>query len=103
MIDMARTLDQILETEKPEIVAGAKVKAENILLNIHLGEIRTLMEKTQGEIASALGVKQPTVAGMEKAGQDLKLSSLKRYVEAGGGKVTLDIELPDGQHHGFTL
>lgn len=100
---MARTLDQILETEKPEIVAGAKVKAENILLNIHLGEIRALMEKTQGEIASALGVKQPTIAGMEKAGQDLKLSSLKRYVEAGGGKVTLDIELPDGQRHGFTL
>jgi hypothetical protein len=40
---------------------------------------------------------------MEKAGKDLKLSSLKRYIEAGGGKVRLDIELPDGKHHGFVL
>lgn len=100
---MARTLDQILETEKPEVVTGAKAKAEAILLNIHLGEIRALIEKTQGEMAEALGVKQPTVAGMEKAGQDLKLSSLKRYVEAAGGKVTLNIEFPDGHRHGFTL
>lgn len=100
---MARTLDQILETEKPEVMAGAKAKAEAILLNIHLGEIRALMEKTQGEMAEALGVKKPTVAGMEKAGQDLKLSSLKRYVEAAGGKVTLDIELPDGHRHRFAL
>ena len=89
---MARTLDQILETEKPEVVANARAKAEAILLNIHLGEIRSLMEKTQTDMAEALGVKQPTVAGMEKAGKDLKLSSLKRYIEAGGGKVRLDIE-----------
>jgi|SRR5690554_3543839 len=100
---MARALEQILETEKSEVVNGTKAKAEAILLNIHLGETRTLMEKTQSEMAEALGVKQPTIAGMEKAGQDLKLSSLKRYVEAAGGKVTLDIEFPDGHRHGFAL
>ncbi len=85
------------------MVAKARDKADVILLNIRLSEIRALMEKTQNEMAEALGVKQPTIAGMEKAGKGLKLSSLKRYVEAGGGKVRLDIELPDGQHHGFTL
>ena len=100
---MARTLDQILETEKPEVVADAKAKAEEILLSIHLGEIRSLMEKTQNDLAEAMGVKQPTIAGMEKAGRDLKLSSLKRYIEAGGGKVRLDIELQDVKHHGYTL
>lgn len=100
---MARTLEQILEDEKPEVAAEATAKAEAMLLNIHLGEIRALMEKTQNDLARALGVKQPTVAGMERAGKDLKLSSLKRYVEAAGGKVRVDIELPDGQHHGFML
>ena len=100
---MARTLQQILETEKPEIVEKARKKADAILLDIHLAEIRALMHKTQAEMATALGVKQPTIAGMEKAGQDLKLSTLKRYIEAAGGKVRLDIELPGGQHHGFTL
>ncbi len=102
-IDMGRALDQILETEKPKVVTGAKTKAEAILLNIHLGEVRALMEKTQANLADALGVKQPTVAGMERAGKDIKLSSLKRYIEAGGGKVRIDIELPNGQHHIFVL
>lgn len=50
-----------------------------------------------------LGIKQPTVAGMEKPGRDLKLSRLKRYVEAAGGKLRLDVELPDGSHYGFVL
>ncbi len=100
---MARTFDQILQSEKPEVVAKARAKAEDMLLNIRLGEIRALLDKTQADMAKALGVKQPTIAGMEKTGQDLKLSSLKRYIEAGGGKVRLDIELPDGRHHGFLL
>lgn len=33
----------------------------------------------------------------------LKLSSLKRYVKAIGGKLRLDIELPDGSHYGFPV
>lgn len=52
-------------------------------------------------MAQALGIRQPTVAVMEKAGRDLKLSSLKRYVEAAGGKLRLDVELPDGSHYEF--
>jgi hypothetical protein len=36
-------------------------------------------------------------------GRDLRLSSLKRYVEASGEKVRSDIELPDGHHYQFRL
>ena len=61
------------------------------------------MQKTQVDVAQVLGIKQPTVAEMEKPGRDLKLSSLKRYVEATGGKLRLDIELPDGTHYGFSV
>ena len=74
-----------------------------MLLNIQLAKIRALARKTQAEMAETLDVKQPTVAGIERVGQDLKLSTLKRYVEAAGGKVRLDIELPDGNHHEFLL
>jgi len=73
---MARTLEQILESEKPEVVSKAKELASAALLNINLGEVRALLEK---------------------------LSSLKRYIEAAGGRVRLDIELPNGQHHEFPL
>ena len=100
---MARTLDQMLATEKPEVVAKARATAEEMLFNIHLVELRERVQKTQGQMAVALGIKQPTVAGMEKPGRDLKLSSLKRYVEATGGKLNLDVELPDGTHYGFPV
>ena len=100
---MARTLDQILANEKPEVVAKAQKAATEMLLNIHLAELRERMNLTQGDIATSLDIKQPTVSYMEKPGRDLKLSSLKRYVEASGGKLRLDIELPDGTHYGFSL
>jgi DNA-binding XRE family transcriptional regulator len=100
---MGRTLDQILVAEKPEVRAKAQAKAEEMLLNIHLAELRERVQKTQVDVADLLGVKQPTVAEMEKPGRDLRLSSLKRYVEATGGKLRLDIELPDGTHYGFSV
>lgn len=100
---MARTLEQILAVEKKEVVEKAQEKAEEILLHIHLAELRELVQKTQVDLAGVLGIKQPTVAEMEKPGRDLKLSSLKRYVEATGGKLRLDVELPDGTHYGFAV
>ncbi|NIG76507.1 XRE family transcriptional regulator [Cedecea neteri] len=100
---MGRTLEQLLAEEKPEVVAAAQAMADEMLLNIHLAELRDKVRKTQNEMAQKLGVKQPTVAEMEKKGRDIKLSSLKRYVEAAGGKVKLDIELPDGTHFNIAL
>ncbi|MDM4207559.1 helix-turn-helix domain-containing protein [Klebsiella spallanzanii] len=98
---MGRTFEQILGDEKPDVVADAQ--AMDILLNIHLAELREKVQKTQVEMAQTLGIRQPTVASMEKPGRDLKLSTLKRYVEAAGGKLRLDVELPDGSHYGFAL
>jgi predicted transcriptional regulator len=100
---MAKKLEDILANEKPAVVAKAQKAATEILLNIHLAELRERMNLTQGDIAETLGVKQPTVSDMEKPGRDLKLSSLKRYVEASGGKLSVDIELPDGTHYGFNV
>lgn len=98
-----KTLEEYLAEEKPEVVAAAQAMADEMLLNIHLAELRDKVRKTQTEMAQKLGVKQPTVAEMEKKGRDIKLSSLKRYVEAAGGKVKLDIELPDGTHFNIAL
>lgn len=100
---MGKTLEQLIADEKPEVVASAQAIATDILLNIHLAELREKVQKTQVEMAQALGIRQPTVAVMEKLGRDLKLSSLKRYVEAAGGKLRLDVELPDGSHYEFVL
>ncbi|AWX98608.1 transcriptional regulator [Marinomonas primoryensis] len=100
---MARTLDKLISDQKPEIVRNARKKAEDMVLGIHLAQLRERMNITQEDMANTLGVKQPTIAGMERKGRDVKLSTLKRYVEGAGGKLTVDVELPDGSHYGFNL
>ena len=100
---MSRSLQQILDTEKPKVVAKANELASQMLLVIHLAELRDKAQLTQMQVAAAMGVKQPTVAGMEKLGQDIKLSSLKKYIEATGGKLRLEVEMPDGSHFGFSV
>lgn len=102
-LTMGKSLRQLLAEEKPEVAAAARVRAEEILLNIHLAELREKVKKTQVEMAQALGIKQPTVAGMEKPGRDVKLSTLRRYVDAIGGKLNIDVELPDGTHYMFRV
>ncbi|MFS2058826.1 helix-turn-helix domain-containing protein [Kosakonia cowanii] len=100
---MSKTLEQLIAWQTPEVVAKAQTQAQEMLLNIHLAELRERVQKTQNEMAQELGLKQPTVAVMEKQGRDIKLSTLKRYVEATGSKLRIDIELPDGSHYGFAL
>lgn len=100
---MSKTLEQLIAEQAPEVVAKAQTLAQEMLLNIHLAELRERVQKTQNEMAQELGLKQPTVAVMEKQGRDIKLSTLKRYVEATGSKLRIDIELPDGSHYGFAL
>ena len=58
---MARTLREIVDREKPEVVERAKAIASEILLDIHLAELRELADMTQKEMAKAMGVTQPTI------------------------------------------
>mgnify|MGYP003137647202 CR=1 FL=1 len=79
------------------------IKEDDALLEIHLADIRKILGITQNQMAEALGVTQPTIAGMEKLGQDIKLSTLKKYTEAVDCKINFDVELPNGEHYVFTI
>lgn len=87
----------------PEALAAAKEKAADMILDIRLAELREITHLSQVEIAKAMGISQPSVANLEKSGKDLRLSSLKKYIEATGGKLRIDVELPDGTHFGFPV
>jgi DNA-binding XRE family transcriptional regulator len=58
-----------------------------------LKALRLLAERSQEQIAQALGVKQPSVLKIERQ-TDLYLSTLRRFVEAAGGTLELRVELP---------
>ena len=58
-----------------------------------LKALRKLARRSQEQIAQSLGVKQPSVLKIERQ-TDLYLSTLRRFVEAAGGKLELRVELP---------
>jgi len=58
-----------------------------------LEALRLLADRSQEQIAQALGVKQPSVHKIERQA-DLYLSTLRRFVEAAGGTLELRVELP---------
>ena len=47
---------------------ATEIMAAEMLLNIHLAELRERVQKTQVDVAQILDIRQPTVAGMEKPG-----------------------------------
>ena len=57
----------------------------------------------QVELACGVGISQAALVAMEQGGNDIKLSTMKRYVEAMGGKLRVDVELPTGRHVGFNV
>nr|AKN37101.1 Cro-like protein [Vibrio cyclitrophicus]AKN38190.1 hypothetical protein [Vibrio splendidus] len=81
----------------------AQQQAAEMLLELNLAEIRHSVHMSQAQVAESMGIKQPTVASLEKNGKDVKLLSLKRYVEALGGRLRIDIEMPDGHHFGMKV
>jgi predicted transcriptional regulator len=77
--------------------------ADELLLENQLYLIREELEISQKELAETLGIKQPSLSAIENRGNDLKISTMKKYVEAMGKKLRIDVELPTGKHIGFNV
>jgi transcriptional regulator with XRE-family HTH domain len=58
-----------------------------------LRDVRKAMGKTQALVARKLGVKQAHIARTEQRA-DMLISTLRGYVEALGGELTLNVKLP---------
>ncbi|MDA3977852.1 helix-turn-helix domain-containing protein [Gallibacterium sp. AGMB14963] len=80
-----------------------KLMADEMRMELQLQRIREELEISQQQIAAALNIKQPSVAALEKRGNEIRLSSIKRYVEAMGGVLNLSVELPTGKTVTFHL
>jgi DNA-binding XRE family transcriptional regulator len=57
-------------------------------------DLRHAVLRTQEDLATALGVGQDTISRLEQR-SDMLLSTLKRYVEAMGGKLDLVVRFPN--------
>ena len=97
------TLKELMAKQSPERRERIAEKVEELRQTIALNMLREELNISQTELAAAMGVKQPTIAKMEQADNDPRLSTLKRYVTALGGELSIDVKLPTGKRVAFHL
>lgn len=88
------TLDEMISRMPPEDKRQVEERAAVLIAqHMALRDVRKAMGKTQTAVARQLGIKQENVARIEQRG-DMLLSTLRGYVEALGGRVTLNVQMP---------
>ncbi|CAD5351039.1 helix-turn-helix domain-containing protein [Citrobacter freundii complex sp. 2024EL-00228] len=97
------TLKELMAKQSAESQERITEKVEILRQAVALNMLREELNLSQAELASAMGVKQPTIAKMEQADNDPRLSTLKRYVTALGGELSIDVKLPTGKRVAFYL
>ncbi|MBI6547798.1 helix-turn-helix domain-containing protein [Xenorhabdus lircayensis] len=97
------TLTELMAKRSPESQARIKEKAAEMLLETQLYQIREELELSQTQVAKNLGIAQSSIAAIEQRGNELKISTLKKYIESMGGKMTLGVTLPDGKSMNFSI
>ena len=91
---MPLTQEQMLARLPNERRDRIKARAAELQREVEgLKALRKLAERSQEQIAQSLGIKQPSVVKIERQ-TDLYLSTLRRFIEAAGGKLELRVELP---------
>ncbi|WP_192949941.1 helix-turn-helix domain-containing protein [Klebsiella pneumoniae] len=97
------TLKELMAKHSPESQQRIAAKAAEIRQSVALNLLREELQMSQTEMAAAMGVKQPTIAKMEQADNDPRLSTLKRYIAALGGELSINVTLPTGKKVSFNL
>lgn len=91
---MGRSRSEIMAALPEDRRRHIEARAQELVAEVEgLKALRQLAERSQEQIAETLGVKQPSVHKIERQ-TDLYLSTLRRFVEAAGGKLELRVELP---------
>ena len=91
-----KTLCDALTERSPESQARIKELADEMILETGLQLMREELQLSQKKLAETMGVSQPAINQIEQRGNEVKLATLKRYIEAMGGKLSLTVELPNG-------
>ena len=91
---MAKKVARLLEGMSEERRARIRAEADAMIQETALSDLRRACSMTQAELADRLGIRQPSVADMEKR-TDMYISTLRRIVEAMGGSLDIIARFPD--------
>jgi predicted transcriptional regulator len=92
---MPRNFRELEDKMAPESRARVKSRAREMMTEMLLSELRKSAGVTQEELATSLGIKQPTLSRMESQ-SDMQISTLRRVIESLGGELEIIAHLPDG-------
>ncbi|OWG13597.1 transcriptional regulator [Delftia sp. K82] len=99
---MARKFSELRARMSPEAQSRAAARAEAMLVDMQLQELRKARNVTQVEVARAMNVEQASISKLERR-EDMYVSTLREYVRALGGELRLVASFPDAdiQVHPF--
>ena len=92
---MARDFSILVSKMSPESRERAEEKAQKMMADMPLSELRRARGLSQEVLASALNIKQPSVAKIEKR-TDMYISTLRSHIQAMGGELEIIARFPDG-------
>src|SRR5882762_1664634 len=93
---MAKSFDDLVKrTTTKKTRAKAARRAQELLGELLLSEVRQLAGKSQQEVAETLGMKQPSLSKLEKQA-DMQISTLRKIVKALGGELEVLARFPKG-------
>ena len=90
------------DPDRRERMRAQKFEAIGQLIQYQLDELRQARNITQHQLAEAVGVHQPNISRLEN-GDDPKLSTLRAYVEALGGRLELVAIFEDDERFSLTV
>src|SRR5438105_414862 len=93
---MAKTFDDMVKRTTPKRTRiRAAHRTKELLGELLLSELRRMAGKSQQQLAAALGIRQPSLSKLENQ-DDMQISTLRRIVDALGGKLEVIARFPKG-------
>ncbi|OLU32141.1 transcriptional regulator [Pseudomonas sp. PA15(2017)] len=92
---MAKKFAELRAKMAPGSQARVEAKAQKLLAEMPLNELRQARGLSQKVLAEVLHVQQPSIAKMEKR-TDMYISTLRSHIEAMGGQLDVVARFPDG-------
>ncbi len=91
---MAKKFEELRAKMTPEAQSRAAARAEALMVEMQLRDLRKARQVTQVDVAKAMSVEQAAVSKLERR-DDMYVSTLSAYVKALGGELKLVASFPD--------
>ena len=93
---MAKNFRLLEEKMSPESLARSDALAAELEAGLALSDLRGMLDITQADVATRLGIAQSNVSRIEQR-DDMLISTLGEFVGALGGTLRLSAVFPEGE------